>query len=292
LREPNTRAGFSRLPWSWPGCQVLADLGRETGESSRQLVPRQATFARQGAVSGACSRRAGRKSSYWTYLGFRPVRRVGAPPTPLRQWGSVPGVATGRTGAHPGEQVDRGQRQLQPYGVDLDTPGTEAFEAGALDAGTSTVADLQELRQSAAPVGSVDEEDLGAHALVEVKPEQLGARVDPLATNDDAGAVGLSRLFEVERWSRSRDWQIWATRDLRQARPRAPRLAQICQSLSRSMYGRPRAPLNFEDPLSGRSSRSAQRPPPQRAGSCPAPGPGARSGRQGTDRARTRSVMV
>ncbi|MGA5900963.1 TMEM175 family protein, partial [Streptomyces venetus] len=31
------------------------------------LVPRQATFARQGAASGACSRRAGRKSSYWTY---------------------------------------------------------------------------------------------------------------------------------------------------------------------------------------------------------------------------------
>ncbi|MEV1070286.1 hypothetical protein, partial [Streptomyces sp. NPDC050263] len=33
----------------------------------RWLVPRQATFARQGAASGACSRRAGRKSSYWTY---------------------------------------------------------------------------------------------------------------------------------------------------------------------------------------------------------------------------------
>jgi endonuclease III len=51
-----------------------------------ELVPRQATFARQGAASGACSRRAGRKSSYWTYLGFRPVRRE-----------CVPGVATGRT---------------------------------------------------------------------------------------------------------------------------------------------------------------------------------------------------
>ncbi|MFC5646130.1 cytochrome P450 [Kitasatospora cinereorecta] len=33
----------------------------------------------------ACSRRAGRKSSYWTYLGLRPVRRE-----------CVPGVATGR----------------------------------------------------------------------------------------------------------------------------------------------------------------------------------------------------
>src|SRR5215208_3949805 len=50
------------------------------------LVPRQATFARQGAASGACSRRAGRKPSYWTYLGFRSVRRE-----------CVPGVATGRT---------------------------------------------------------------------------------------------------------------------------------------------------------------------------------------------------
>ena len=39
----------------------------------------------------------GRKSSYWTYVGFRPVRRVGAPPTPLRRWGRVAGVATGRT---------------------------------------------------------------------------------------------------------------------------------------------------------------------------------------------------
>ncbi|WEO96751.1 hypothetical protein A6P39_023510 [Streptomyces sp. FXJ1.172] len=44
------------------------------------LVPRQATFARQGAASGACSRCAGRMPSYWTYLGFRAVRRVGAPP--------------------------------------------------------------------------------------------------------------------------------------------------------------------------------------------------------------------
>jgi len=42
-------------------------------------VPRQATFARRGAASGACSRRAGRKSSYWTYSGFRPVRREGVP---------------------------------------------------------------------------------------------------------------------------------------------------------------------------------------------------------------------
>ena len=33
---------------------------------------------------------------YWTYLGLCPVRRV-APATPLRQWASVPGVATGRT---------------------------------------------------------------------------------------------------------------------------------------------------------------------------------------------------
>ncbi|MGV9255712.1 nuclear transport factor 2 family protein, partial [Streptomyces sp. NPDC003697] len=45
-----------------------------------QLVPRQATFARRGAASGACSRRAGRTPSYWMYSGFRPVRRVGVPP--------------------------------------------------------------------------------------------------------------------------------------------------------------------------------------------------------------------
>ncbi|MEV6734724.1 hypothetical protein, partial [Streptomyces sp. NPDC051364] len=32
-----------------------------------RLVPRQAAFALQGAASGACSRRAGRKRSYWTY---------------------------------------------------------------------------------------------------------------------------------------------------------------------------------------------------------------------------------
>src|SRR4029079_10596122 len=62
------------------------------------LVPRQATFAREGAPSwgsprsseaesgGACSRCAGREPSYWTYLGFRPVRREG-----------VPGAATGQT---------------------------------------------------------------------------------------------------------------------------------------------------------------------------------------------------
>jgi hypothetical protein len=63
------------------------------------LVPRQATFARQGAASwgspllersrelgGACSRRAGCTPSYWTYLGLCPVRRE-----------CVPGVATGRT---------------------------------------------------------------------------------------------------------------------------------------------------------------------------------------------------
>ncbi|MFD0286770.1 alcohol dehydrogenase catalytic domain-containing protein [Streptomyces lutosisoli] len=31
------------------------------------------------AASGACSRRAGRKPSYWTYLGFRPVRRECVP---------------------------------------------------------------------------------------------------------------------------------------------------------------------------------------------------------------------
>src|SRR5207249_12097516 len=78
---------------------VTTNVEEFAGHPKRVLVPRQATFARQGAASGACSRRAGRKTPLMdrTYLGFRPVRRVGAPPTPLRQWGSVPGVATGRT---------------------------------------------------------------------------------------------------------------------------------------------------------------------------------------------------
>ena len=92
--------------WREASASAVADIdGRQAGRSrdrkadrnpSRRffrarrffpcLVPRQATFARQGAASGACSRRAGRKPSYWTYLGFRPVRRE-----------CVPGVATGRT---------------------------------------------------------------------------------------------------------------------------------------------------------------------------------------------------
>ncbi len=49
-------------------------------------VPRQVTFARRGAASGACSRRAGRTSSYGMYSGLCPVRRE-----------CVPGVAPGRT---------------------------------------------------------------------------------------------------------------------------------------------------------------------------------------------------
>ncbi|MFE6619910.1 VOC family protein [Streptomyces sp. NPDC057740] len=57
-----------------------------TSGAAAILVPWQATSARQGAASGASSRRAGRKPSYWMYSGFRPVRREG-----------VPGVATGQT---------------------------------------------------------------------------------------------------------------------------------------------------------------------------------------------------
>jgi protein phosphatase len=79
------------------GAAVRAYWARVAAETAvrRDLVPRQAMSARQGAASGACSgvphaRRAwgsaGRKPSYWTYLGFRPVRRE-----------CVPGLATGRT---------------------------------------------------------------------------------------------------------------------------------------------------------------------------------------------------
>lgn len=51
------------------------------------LVPRQATFAREGVASGACSGgSASWKPSYWTYSGLRPVRGE-----------CVPGIATGRT---------------------------------------------------------------------------------------------------------------------------------------------------------------------------------------------------
>ncbi|MEV1069615.1 ABC transporter ATP-binding protein [Streptomyces sp. NPDC050263] len=70
----------------WDAVKELAGHGTTVLLTTQYLVPRQATFARQGAASGACSRCAGRKSSYWTYLGFRPVRRE-----------CVPGVATGRT---------------------------------------------------------------------------------------------------------------------------------------------------------------------------------------------------
>ncbi|WP_232247236.1 radical SAM protein [Kitasatospora azatica] len=71
--------------WSREHQVSLSVVTRFAEQHGFDLVPRQATFARQGAASGACSRRAGRKSSYWTYLGFRPVRRE-----------CVPGVATGR----------------------------------------------------------------------------------------------------------------------------------------------------------------------------------------------------
>ncbi|MEV1068791.1 replication initiator, partial [Streptomyces sp. NPDC050263] len=49
--------------WQYAGTGLLPELEH----LADLLVPRQATFARQGAASGACSRRAGRKSSYWTY---------------------------------------------------------------------------------------------------------------------------------------------------------------------------------------------------------------------------------
>ncbi|WKX13270.2 hypothetical protein [Streptomyces sp. NL15-2K] len=79
-----------QLPWFLAPFLLAGIYAVRRGELGP--VSEVASSARRAgrAASGACSRRAGRKPSYWTYLGFRPVRRVGAPPTPSRQWGSVP----------------------------------------------------------------------------------------------------------------------------------------------------------------------------------------------------------
>ncbi|MEV6482312.1 hypothetical protein [Streptomyces sp. NPDC051576] len=63
---------------------------RKVPSSARRAGRAPAAEAADVAV-GACSRRARRRASYWTYLGLRRVRPVGAPP--LRQRGSVPDVA-------------------------------------------------------------------------------------------------------------------------------------------------------------------------------------------------------
>ncbi|MEV1066153.1 hypothetical protein AB0J04_24295, partial [Streptomyces sp. NPDC050263] len=58
---------FDRMIGPLYYCLKTGELFDEYRAFPSELVPRQATFARQGAASGACSRCAGRKSSYWTY---------------------------------------------------------------------------------------------------------------------------------------------------------------------------------------------------------------------------------
>jgi hypothetical protein len=75
----------------------------------------------------------------------------------------------------PGEQVDGGQSQLQPYGVDGEVAGGEPADAGGLaaadavlDAGVRAVTDLTMLQRNCT-AGSVGEEGLMAHAVVKVE---------------------------------------------------------------------------------------------------------------------------
>ncbi|MFI6013006.1 spermidine/putrescine ABC transporter substrate-binding protein [Streptomyces sp. NPDC051243] len=53
-----------------PAAQDVLGRVRKVPSSARRAGP---------AASGACSRRAGRKPSYWLYVGFRPVRRECVP---------------------------------------------------------------------------------------------------------------------------------------------------------------------------------------------------------------------
>ncbi|MEU7055785.1 hypothetical protein AB0A61_07000, partial [Streptomyces sp. NPDC046197] len=59
--DPQVLVHYNPDPWH------RLDEDAQQSAALGHLVPRQATFARQGVTSGACSRRAGRKSSYWTY---------------------------------------------------------------------------------------------------------------------------------------------------------------------------------------------------------------------------------
>lgn len=101
-------------------------------------------------------------------------------------------------GAGPGGQVDRGQGQLQPGRVDMEVAGGEAAVAGGLaaadavfDPGVCAVADLQILHGALSAWG-VREEDLVAHALIEVEQGELGTGVRSLAADGDPVAVGIS----------------------------------------------------------------------------------------------------
>ncbi|KFG73239.1 hypothetical protein FM21_20665 [Streptomyces mutabilis] len=82
--------------------------------------------------------------------------------------------------------------------LDLEVAGGEAAQAGGpavadavLDAGVSAMADLQVL-QGAPAVGGVGEEDLVAHAFVQVEQRQLGTGVRTLTADDDPRAVRVA----------------------------------------------------------------------------------------------------
>jgi hypothetical protein len=82
----------------------------------------------------------------------------------------------------PGEEVDRGEAEFEPGGVDVEVAGGEAAEAGGLaasdvvlDGGMSAVADLQELGGTATGVWGVGEERLMPQAFVLVEQGELGS---------------------------------------------------------------------------------------------------------------------
>ncbi len=64
------------VPFTAPASALASGLGTT---SSCQGVFRKSRAV--PAVSGACPRRAGRRPSYWTYLGLWPVRRGCVPGT-------------------------------------------------------------------------------------------------------------------------------------------------------------------------------------------------------------------
>jgi hypothetical protein len=83
--------------------------------------------------------------------------------------------------AGPGQQVDRGEAEFEPDGVDAEVAGGEAGEAGGLaapdvvlDSGMPAVADLQELGAATTGVRGVGEEYLVTQALVLVEQGQVG----------------------------------------------------------------------------------------------------------------------
>ncbi|MFF1740461.1 LacI family DNA-binding transcriptional regulator [Streptomyces mirabilis] len=81
--------------------QALNDLRQGSADGALGPVVTFPSSARRAgpAASGACSRRAGHRPSYWMYSGLCPVRRRGSLPVRAkpRTWGRVHDVA-GQTG--------------------------------------------------------------------------------------------------------------------------------------------------------------------------------------------------